>query len=116
MTFLLTRGPDVIDLAIADMDARAASSLAIVIAAGSALMIAQPWRITRAVYGIAAESIWPPQAGMDARDVLAVCREKIAGEIERGREGHWSHDGNRLVALRQAEAALLVLIGRETAR
>ena len=39
-------------------------------------------------------------------DLLHECLVKIAAERTRGREGHWTFDGNRLVSLIEANIAL----------
>lgn len=101
------------DATIAAMQVRAAETMRRVVESETAQMVSQPWRITRVVYGWQAMSAWPPEPGMTATDVLAECARLIAGETARGREGHWTHDMNRLIALRQAEAALLAIITSE---
>ena len=80
-----------------------------------ARMVRAPWRIARAVYPWL-PAHWPV-ANKTASDVMADCRTYI--DRERARAGHWSHDLNRLIALRQAEAALARLIqgsGRSRSR
>ena len=79
-----------------------------IIAVGGDMMLAEPWRITRAVYPFK-PAIWPIP-GMTADDVLAECQRFIDAETARGVAGHWSYDGNRLIALRQAESALRRMI------
>lgn len=109
----LRRTPDPIDRAIMKMDAVVAERAAGMAAANLAdavidQMIRRPMYITRAVYGVEHPMMWPPRPGMTAEDVLAECRGKIASEL--GRAGHWTYDGNRLTALRQAEKALERLV------
>lgn len=111
----IRRTPDPIDRAIDRMNdvvaARAASRTAANLDdAVIDQMIPFPsrWLITRAVYGVEHACIWPPRPGMTAEDVLAECRARIASELARA--GHWTYDGNRLVALRQAERALERLV------
>lgn len=79
-----------------------------IIAVGGDMMLAEPWRITRAVYPFK-PAIWPIP-GMEPDDVLAECQRFIDAETERGVAGHWSYDGTRLIALRQAESALRRMI------
>ncbi len=105
------RTPDPIDRAIVDIDAMVARRARDRTAAqlddaviDQMIPFRSRWRITRAVYGVEHACIWPPRPGMTAEDVLAECRVRIANEL--GRAGHWTYDGNRLVALRQAEKAL----------
>lgn len=101
------------DATIARMQVRSAETMRRVVESETAQMVSQPWRITRAVYGWQAMCAWPPAPGMVATDVLAECARLIVGEEARGRAGHWTHDMNRLIALRQAEAALLAIITSE---
>jgi hypothetical protein len=75
---------------------------------GSRRMVAAPWRICRAVYPDR-EAVWPID-GRDIAAVLADCRRLIAAE--RARAAHWTFDFNRLVALKQAEQALIHLLSR----
>lgn len=77
-------------------------------AASVARMVREPWRIDRAVYGT---SIWPSWEGATPAEVLVDCRARIAAA--KGMAGHWTYDANRLVALNQAEAALLRMIEGE---
>jgi len=72
-------------------------------------MASAPWRIARAVYPWRAPH-WPVE-DRTHEDVLADCRASIGREI--ARQGHWTHDMNRLIALRQAEAALLLMRERD---
>jgi hypothetical protein len=103
------RQPTAIDRAIADMEASAAASYDAGIERGARLMVAEPHRIPRAVYGISAAMEWPTAKPTIA--VLADCREFIRSETERGRDGHYSFDMHRLTALRQAETALVMMLG-----
>jgi hypothetical protein len=93
----------------ASLRRRAAEAARLIIAQGAARMVAQPWRIARAVYGGLVLAEWPYR-GRSATEVLADCSRAIRAEEARGRAGHWTHDVNRLVALRQAEDALLAII------
>lgn len=99
------------DAALAMIQVRSAETMRRVVESETAQMVSQPWRITRAVYGWQAMSTWPPEPGMVATDVLAECARLIAGEV--ARQGHWTFDFNRLIALRQAEQALLAIITSE---
>jgi len=96
---------------VADMHSRAADTMARVVETGARQAAAEPWRIGKIVYG---EAQWPAVdiSGdlIPAIDVLADCRTKLAAERERHRTGHWCRDHNRLTALRQAEAALALLV------
>jgi hypothetical protein len=103
------RTPTAIDRAIADMEASAAASYDAGIERGAHHMVAEPFRIPRAVYGISAAMEWPTAKSTIA--VLADCREFIRSETERGRDGHYTFDMHRLTALRQAESALVKLLG-----
>lgn len=93
----------------ASLRRRAADAARRIIALGASRMAGQPWRITRAVYGGLAAAEWPYR-GRDATEVLAECCRAIAAEEGRARARHWTHDANRLVALRMAEEALLAII------
>lgn len=111
----LRRTPDPIDRAIRKIDVAVADGFAGMARANlddavidQMIPFRNRWRITRAVYGVEHACIWPPRPGMTAEDVLAECRGKIAGEL--GRAAHWTYDGDRLVALRQAEKALERLV------
>jgi len=71
-------------------------------------MVAHPWRIARAVYPWRAAS-WPVPDRTRA-DVLDDCRSYLAAQ--RNLAGNpWSGDFNRIIALEQAEAALLIMDG-----
>lgn len=98
-----------------DIRRRAELTLDEVISTGAKLMLnpRQTWRITVAVYGPHFTHVWPPRIGATPRSVLADCRRHLKAEEARGRERHWSFDGNRLIALRQAELALLEMIAGE---
>ena len=109
----MQRGSPAWDAIVARMQVQAAETMRAVVESATAQMVSQPWRITRAADGWQAIQTWPPAPGMTATDVLAECTRLIAGEVARGREGHWTHDMNRLIALRQAEAALLAIITSE---
>jgi hypothetical protein len=87
------------------------------ISTGAGLMLAprQQWRISRAVYGPHFQAIWPPRVGATVQSVLHDCRRHIRSETSRGRERHWTFDVNRLIALRQAEQALLTMMENEGA-
>jgi hypothetical protein len=78
-------------------DDQAARTIPVVVKAGARIMVAEPWRLGRLLHD------------HDTRPLevlLHECRVRIAGEVTRGREGHWTFDLNRLLALREAELAL----------
>ena len=81
---------------------------------GVAMMLEKPWRIARAI-GPDQRAVWPilDDDGKErsAGDVLADCRARIANEGSRA--GHWTADTNRLIALQQAEAALVRIVAGE---
>jgi hypothetical protein len=87
---------------------RAAESARRIIALGARRMVREPWRIVRAVYPHA-PAIWPMR-GRPATVVLADCARMIAAQEAQGRADRWTYDPNRLIALRQAEDALLAII------
>ncbi len=102
----------------ADMAEQAAASMAKVRATGVAKMLENPWRIVRAI-NPNQRAVWPmvDDNGNErtAVNLLAECRTRIANE--RSRAGHWTADGNRLIALQQAEAALVLIVaGSEAGR
>ena len=99
-----TLGIDVVSLR-----RRATEAARNILAQGTARMVAQPWRIPRAVYGGLSVAEWPYR-GRAATEVLADCCRALQAEMARGRAGHWTHDPNRLIALRMAEDALLAII------
>lgn len=69
------------------------------------LMLREPWRIQRAIYG--AGVLGPFHASV--RRLKSLARRKAFFERERGRAGHWTFDANRLIAYRSALLALRVL-------
>lgn len=76
---------------------------------GAERMKKEPWRITRAVYGEhITPAVWP--CDKPATEVLCDCNRLVRAQESKGRSGHWSFDMNRLIALRQAEDALLSMI------
>ena len=94
-----------LERAIETMPERAKASIERVIAAGAAQMLSQRWRIMKAITG---QSWWistePPG------DLLANCRGQIADMITIGRDNDPRFDTNRLIALRQAERALVCIM------
>lgn len=74
--------------------------------AAIALMVSEPWRISRAVYPWK-PAAWPVE-DRSTDDVLADCRSYIAACRAIGKNP-WAGDMNRLAALRLAEAALVQL-------
>ncbi len=76
---------------------------------GVAILIREPYRIPRSVYGISAALEWP--CGKSMVELLADCREFLRCQEEQARENHWLYDHNRLIALQQAEAALIRMLG-----
>jgi len=100
-----------IDRAIAEMHTRAADTLEAVIETGAAMMVRQRWRIIRALRP------WEPamwQEPTDLEALLAEARERIASQEQAGRAGHCQiFDINRLIAARQAERALMRMIGAD---
>lgn len=87
---------------------KAAAAASKIVALGAKRMAREPWRIVRAVYPFA-PTIWPMR-GKPATDVLSDCVRMIAAQEAQGRAGTWTFDANRLVALRQAESALIEII------
>lgn len=69
------------------------------------LMLREPWRIQRAIYG--AGILGPFHANV--RRLLSLARRRAFFERERGRSGHWTFDANRLLAYRAALLALRFL-------
>lgn len=107
--FLAPRGPAaVFRLDEASLRRRASEAARKIVALGAERMARSPWRITRAVYPLA-PALWPVP-GKAATDVLADCARMIKAQEAQGRAGRWTFDANRLVALRQAEDALLAVI------
>ena len=76
---------------------------------GAKIMLAQRWRITKVLYPGRNPAMWPIP-GKPATDCLADCARMIAAQEANRAAGHWTFDGARLVALQQAEAALLAII------
>lgn len=73
-------------------------------------MVAAPWRIARAVYPWR-PATWPvPDRTRD--DVLLDCRSYLAAA--RTLATPWGFDANRLIALEQAEAALIAMATAES--
>ena len=96
-----------------NMQARAAAILDRLIDDGARLAASQPWRIGKIIRG---EAVWPSVEDgeiVTVEDDLALCRRLLADERERHQAGHWTRDFNRLTALRQAEAALIILRGED---
>lgn len=128
---------DVMGEIIADMECHAADTLDRLMDAAADRMANEPWRIGQAVYD---KPIWPvekpgrgewikptpggnaiwhstPPRTLTVADVLADCRRLIEGESKRNAAGHWtSPTSSRLVAFRQAEAALCRMAHRAAAR
>ena len=103
------RGPaTVFHLDEASLRRKAADAARKIVALGAERMAREPWRIVRAVYPFA-PTVWPMR-GKAATDVLADCARMIAAQEAQGRAGRWTFDADRLVALRQAEDALLAII------
>jgi hypothetical protein len=100
---------DVIGEWLAEMPKRVAAAYDATIEHGASLLVAEPHRIPRAVYGLGAAMEWPTTKTTVA--VLADCREFIRSETDRGRDGYYTFDMHRLTALRQAESALVKLLG-----
>lgn len=88
---------------------RAADATKAIINAGAERMVKQPWRIVLAVHP-ERMAAWPP-VGTTPDKLREDCERLLAAEIARGAAGHWTHDGNRLIALRQASIALARLNG-----
>lgn len=82
------------------------------------LLLAQPWRIGRSIYGLAfTEADWAPTGSSTYLiEMLTKARSAIRGERKRGKEGHWTFDGARLTGLLQAERALERKIARGDVR
>lgn len=77
--------------------------------ANVARMVAQPWRITRALFPGRNPAMWPI-AGKPATECLADASRMIASQEANRNRGHWTYEPERLRALRQAEAALVLMI------
>ena len=114
------RPPDAIDRAIATVPVRTdaviaacreAESRAALDNAVIELMLRQKWRITRAIHGPWRTAIWPPCPGATAASELAVCRRKLAAQEAARRARHYAHDRNVMIGLRQAERALMRMVG-----
>ncbi len=103
------RGPAaVFALDEASLRRKAADAARKIVALGTERMAREPWRITRAVYPFA-PTLWP-LPGKPATTVLADCARMIAAQEAQGRAGRWTFEADRLVALRQAETALVGII------
>lgn len=88
-----------LDRCIADMPDKARASELRVVKSGARIIL-QPkhrWRLKR---------LFLNHDTRPLASLLHECRVKLAGEIARGREGHWSFDLNRLLALQEAHLAL----------
>lgn len=96
---------DVIGEMLAEINRTTAKTTERVIQTGAERMLSQRWRITKAIYY--GRNGWPLR-DKPLKTMLADCRERIV--LERERASHWSHDFNRLIELRQAERALLVML------
>lgn len=107
----LPRKPDAIDRAIAGMSARAAVAVNALLDAMTEQMLAEPWRINRAVTGM---SFWPPEDTLP--DMLRWCRDSIADEVECARDGHYRRDAFKLETIRAAERALIRLGAEQPAK
>ncbi len=99
-----------LDRAIAEIEALApklAATRNAMISDGAAIMVKQPWRITRAIRPWSS-AMWVEPTDLDAW--LAEARRHIASQREHAREGRLAYfNSNRLIALEQAERALTVL-------
>jgi len=81
--------------------------------AGVDRMVAQPWRITRIVYGGFAPSVWPAGA-KTAVEVLADCCRLIRTQERQRDLDRWTYDGAWVRDLRMAEDALVrIIMGAE---
>ena len=98
----------VIDQAIADMPAKAATSVSTLIDALVARMIERPEFINMVVTG---GMFWPPEKPLPV--MLQWCRDSIDDEVWCARQGFYRRDAFTLEDIRAAEAALLVLIRRQ---
>jgi len=86
------------------------AAMTAIVADGGEVMLEEPWRITRVLRPYA-PSYWPipgrtPDETLSVESVLGECRRALAAEERRQLERSWLFDGNRLIALRQAEWAL----------
>lgn len=71
---------------------------------GADELVRHPWRLERVI----------PHFNPDHDDIdwqlLADIRRRKAGELVRCKAGHWTADGNRLIALRQAYVAVRYIV------
>jgi len=81
-----------------------------VIATGAALMLRDRWRITRAVYPFL-PAVWP--CGKTPQAALADARKGMRHERRLAIDHPHLHDTNRMIALRQAERALVRIVAQE---
>lgn len=72
-----------------------------------AAMVADPRRITRAIYGLG-HFYWPVP-GKTSADMLADCRRYLANQESLAAEGHWAYARHNWLSLLWAEAALVRL-------
>lgn len=79
---------------------------------GARRMVAEPWRIIRAVYPHRLTAFEEVEIAAISDD----CDRMLEGQREMVASGHWCGDRNRLIALRQARRALdRIIAAREAA-
>lgn len=97
----------------ADIDARAATAVAGVIASITSAFLRNPDKLARLVWGSFA--VLNVKDTCDLARCLVDVRRKIEGERNRGKAGHWTYEPFRLENLLGAEMALVELLARRAA-
>lgn len=72
---------------------------------GARIMLREPFRIQRAIYG---ETIYGEFHARIGR-LKALAKRRVEAMQRMGKAGHWTFDANRLVACREAYLALRVM-------
>ena len=94
--------------AIAKMERQAPRTIRAIVHTGARMMVREPWRIYRVLYGSAMAPAYP--IGAASIEVMLPIADRLEAAAARcGRAGHYAYDFNRHVALKQARLALRYL-------